>query len=136
MLVQIVQFRQIRQKGVQMFLLNTQSKEPIFEQIQNQILRFIQAGVLAPGDCLPSVRQLARENGINPNTVSKAYIELEKNGYVYNIPKKGVYVSDIDLKQSHSNQIVKVLQPLKDSGIQKQELMDAIEILYKENATC
>lgn len=50
--------------------------------------------------------------------------------------KKGVYVSDIDLKQSHSNQIVKVLQPLKDSGIQKQELMDAIEILYKENATC
>lgn len=136
MLVQIVQFRQIRQKGVQMFLLNTQSKEPIFEQIQNQILRFIQAGVLAPGDRLPSVRQLAQENGINPNTVSKAYIELEKNGYVYNIPKKGVYVSDIDLKQSHSNQIVKVLQPLKDSGVQKQELMDAIEILYKENATC
>lgn len=136
MLVQIVQFRQIRQKEVQMFLLNTQSKEPIFEQIQNQILRFIQAGVLAPGDRLPSVRQLAQENGINPNTVSKAYIELEKNGYVYNIPKKGVYVSDIDLKQSHSNQIVKVLQPLKDSGIQKQELMDAIEILYKENATC
>ena len=136
MLVQIVQFRQIRQKGVQMFFLNTQSKEPIFEQIQNQILRFIQAGVLAPGDRLPSVRQLAQENGINPNTVSKAYIELEKNGYVYNIPKKGVYVSDIDLKQSHSNQIVKVLQPLKDSGIPKQELMDAIEILYKENATC
>ena len=136
MLVQIVQFRQIRQKGVQMFFLNTQSKEPIFEQIQNQILRFIQAGVLAPGDRLPSVRQLAQENGINPNTVSKAYIELEKNGYVYNIPKKGIYVSDIDLKQSHSNQIVKVLQPLKDSGIQKQELMDAIEILYKENATC
>ena len=70
-----------------MFFLNTQSKEPIFEQIQNQILRFIQAGVLAPGDRLPSVRQLAQENGINPNTVSKAYIELEKNGYVYNIPK-------------------------------------------------
>lgn len=136
MLVQIVQFRQIRQKGVQMFFLNTQSKEPIFEQIQNQILRFIQAGVLAPGDRLPSVRQLAQENGINPNTVSKAYIELEKNGYVYNIPKKGVYVSDIDLKQSHSNQIVKVLQPLKDSGIPKQELMDAIETLYKEEATC
>ena len=47
-----------------MFFLNTQSKEPIFEQIQNQILRFIQAGVLAPGDRLPSVRQLAQENGM------------------------------------------------------------------------
>ena len=70
-----------------MFFLNTQSKESIFEQIQNQILRFIQAGVLAPGDRLPSVRQLAQENGINPNTVSKAYIELEKNGYVYKLMK-------------------------------------------------
>lgn len=76
-----------------MFLINTQSKEPIFEQIQTQILRFIKAGVLSPGDRLPSVRQLAQENGINPNTVSKAYIELEKNSYVHNIPKKGVYVS-------------------------------------------
>ena len=58
---------------------NTQSKEPIFEQIQNQILRFIQASVLAPGDRLPSVRQLAQENGINPTFKD----ELGKNGHVY-----------------------------------------------------
>ena len=76
-----------------MFLLNLQSKVPIHEQIQNQILRFIDAGVLKPGDRLPSVRTLASENGINPNTVARAYSELEKNGYVYNLPKKGVYVA-------------------------------------------
>ena len=73
-----------------MFLLNLQSKEPIYEQIQKQLIRFIQAGVLNPGDKLPSVRQLAQENGINPNTVSKAYSELEKTGWVYNAPNKGV----------------------------------------------
>ena len=45
-----------------MFFLNTQSKESIFEQIQNQILRFIQAGVLAPGDRLPSVRNQSKHS--------------------------------------------------------------------------
>ena len=65
-----------------MFLLNLQSKVPIYEQIQSQILRFVEAGILQSGDRLPSVRQLAQDNGINPNTVAKAYAELEKRGYV------------------------------------------------------
>ncbi len=119
-----------------MFLINTQSKEPIFEQIQNQILRFIQAGVLAPGDRLPSVRQLAQDNGINPNTVSKAYIELEKNGYVYNLPKKGVYVSDINIQVQQEERILHILKPLKDSGIQKEELLNIIEKLYEGDQSC
>ncbi len=115
-----------------MFLINTQSKEPIFEQIQAQILRFIQAGVLSPGDRLPSVRQLAQENGINPNTVSKAYIELEKSGYVHNIPKKGVYVSEVNVQDEKQSQILHLLKSLKESGITKQELIDVINTLYEE----
>ncbi|MEE8806982.1 MAG: GntR family transcriptional regulator [Lactimicrobium sp.] len=115
-----------------MFLLNLQSKEPIYEQIQNQILRFIQAGVLSPGDKLPSVRQLAQDNGINPNTVAKAYSELEKTGCVYNAPKKGVYVADVNVKDSHHHQITAVLEPLKNMGIQKQEILDALDELYGE----
>ncbi len=117
-----------------MFLLDPQSKEPIFEQIQTQILRFIKAGILSPGDRLPSVRQLAQENGINPNTVSKAYIELEKNGYVYNLPKKGVYVSDINTHSRQQEQISHILKPLKDSGIKKEELLEIIEKLYEEES--
>lgn len=115
-----------------MFLLNTQSKEPIFEQIQSQMIKFIKAGVLAPGDKLPSVRQLAQDNGINPNTVSKAYIELEKTGYVYNLPKKGVYVADIDLTTSQKESITHVLKALKDNGVSKNELLDVIDDLYGE----
>lgn len=116
-----------------MFLLNLQSKEPIYEQIQKQMIRFIEAGVLNPGDKLPSVRQLAQENGINPNTVAKAYSELEKTGCVYNTPKKGVYVADMDLHQSHRHQITAVLEPLKEMGIQKQEILDAVTQLYGED---
>ena len=116
-----------------MFLINAQSKEPIFEQIQSQILRFIKAGVLKPGDRLPSVRSLAQENGINPNTVSKAYMELEKNGYVNNIPKKGVYVADIDIKKGQKEQILSLLRPLKENGITKDEILSAIDTLYKED---
>ena len=115
-----------------MFLLNLQGKIPIFEQIQDQVLRFIEAGVLKEGDKLPSVRQLAQENGINPNTVAKAYSELEKSGMVYNIPKKGVYVSAVDPAASRYSQVIGVLKTLKDSGITKEEILTAAEDLYKE----
>lgn len=116
-----------------MFLLNVQSKVPIYEQIQTQILRFIEAGVLQPGDRLPSVRQLAMENGINPNTVAKAYGELEKAGYVNNMPKKGVYVAEIDIPSSKEKQIQQVLLPLKESGVTKKEMLEAVNILYRED---
>ena len=115
-----------------MFLLNLQSKDPIYEQIQSQILRFIEAGVLRPGDRLPSVRQLAHDNGINPNTVAKAYSELEKNGYVYNLPKKGVYIAEIDMQTTRTEKILAVLKPLKESGITKEEIVHAADILFEE----
>lgn len=115
-----------------MFLLNLQSKVPINEQIQNQILRFIEAGVLKPGDKLPSVRTLASENGINPNTVARAYSELEKNGYVYNLPKKGVYVAQTT-GSLHSDIARTVLQQLKEQGVTKKELMNVIREVYEED---
>ncbi len=118
-----------------MFLLNVQSKEPIFEQIQTQILNFIKAGVLQPGDRLPSVRQLAQDNGINPNTVSKVYIELEKNGYVYNLPKKGVYVAQINLDNSRKEKLYHLLAPVKEAGYTKQEIVEGLEKLFEE-VTC
>lgn len=115
-----------------MFLLNLQSKIPIFEQIRDQVIRFIEAGILKPGDRLPSVRQLAVDNGINPNTVAKAYAELEKAGVVYNLPKKGVYVAEVNISSGHRSQILSVLKPLKETGITKKELLDAVDELFEE----
>jgi GntR family transcriptional regulator len=114
-----------------MFLLNLQGKVPINEQIQHQVLRQIRAGVLKPGDRLPSVRQLAAENGINPNTVARAYTELEKNGYVSNIPKKGVYVREQTEKQL-PDPVVDVLLRLKEQGISKPEVLAAVKKVYGE----
>lgn len=72
-----------------MFLINTQSNEPIYEQIKRQIVRFVEAGVLQPDEKLISVRSLAQQLNINPNTVQKAYQELEAEGVLYTLPKKG-----------------------------------------------
>ena len=114
-----------------MFLLNLQSKEPIYEQIQKQIRKFIAVGALAPGDRLPSVRQLAKDNGINPNTVAKAYSELERLGFVCNMAKKGVYVAEIGKTSDPAEEIMKALRPLKESGITKTEIRDVLDILYE-----
>ncbi|NBJ64275.1 GntR family transcriptional regulator [bacterium c-19] len=77
-----------------MFILKPQSRLPIFEQLKAQILEFISLGILAPNDKLPSVRSLANELAINPNTVAKAYQELELQGYLYTMPGKGCFVND------------------------------------------
>ena len=59
-----------------MFVIDTQSKLPIFEQLKKQILEFITIGILSPNDKLPSVRAMASQIGVNPNTVAKAYQEF------------------------------------------------------------
>ena len=66
--------------------------------------------------------------------VAKAYAELEKAGAVYNLPKKGVYVAEIDIQSSRQQQIRSVLQPLKDSGITKEEIILAAEKIFEETS--
>ncbi|MBQ1638530.1 MAG: GntR family transcriptional regulator, partial [Ruminococcus sp.] len=66
-----------------MFQINTASGVPIYEQLIHNVTRLTDSGVLKPHDRLPSVRSLAVELGINPNTVAKAYRELETRGFIY-----------------------------------------------------
>jgi len=88
--------RQINSKGAKaMLTLDVQSRIPIYEQLKNKIGELILLGVLKPGDQLPSVRVLARDLGVNPNTVSKAYQDLERDGIIYSISGKGSFISDI-----------------------------------------
>ena len=76
-----------------MFSIDPRNKIPIYQQITDQFL-FLQAkGILREGDQLPSIRELAEKLGINPNTVARAYQEMEKLGFIQTIPKKGTYVS-------------------------------------------
>jgi len=68
-------------------------RRPIYEQLVGNIRELILRGVLLPDEQLPSVRSLAAELAINPNTIHKAYAELERNGVIYSSPGRGSFVS-------------------------------------------
>jgi GntR family transcriptional regulator len=76
-----------------LLLLNQTSPVPPYEQIGLQIRTMIASSQLAPGTQLPSVRQLARDLGVAPNTIVRAYNELERNGWVVTSKRKGVMVA-------------------------------------------
>lgn len=74
--------------------LRLEGKAPIYEQLFRGIARLVSAGELSPNEKLPAVREVAKQFGINPNTVQKAYAQLEQAGLIYSIPAKGSYISD------------------------------------------
>ncbi|NLC89150.1 MAG: GntR family transcriptional regulator [Clostridiaceae bacterium] len=80
-----------------MFSVDARSKQPIYRQIMDQIVLLVSTGVLDSGEQLPSIRDLAMSLGINPNTVARAYTQLEQRGVIDTIPKKGAFVADISL---------------------------------------
>jgi GntR family transcriptional regulator len=74
--------------------LNPASGVPIYLQIENQVKHYIAAGALATGDALPSVRKVASDMRINPNTVARAYQNLERDGLLRSVPGGRTYVAE------------------------------------------
>jgi len=74
--------------------LNPASGVPIYLQIENQVKHYIAAGALASGDALPSVRKVAADMRINPNTVARAYQNLERDGMLRSVPGGRTYVAE------------------------------------------
>ncbi|HHX17087.1 MAG TPA: GntR family transcriptional regulator [Mollicutes bacterium] len=77
-----------------MFSIDFQTRMPIYEQIVNQVEKYIALGLLKANEQLPSVRQVAFDLGINPNTIQRAYAELERKGVIVSVVGKGTFVSD------------------------------------------
>ena len=75
-----------------MILIDYKSRKPIYEQIIDNVKELIVSGVLERDEQLPSVRQLAQELAINPNTIQKAYAELERQGVIYSLKGRGSFV--------------------------------------------
>lgn len=115
-----------------MYLINLQGKESIFEQIKTQIQRFVELGVLKPNDKLPSVRMLASDLGINPNTVARAYAELEEAGIIYTINKKGVFVADNKDNNYLIDQAKVALETFRKDGLSKKQMLEIVEEIYKK----
>ena len=77
-----------------MIQLNYRDSKPIYEQIKEGLRRLVITGAIAKDEKLPSVRELASELAINPNTIQRAYRELETEGYIYTVPGKGSFAAE------------------------------------------
>lgn len=118
-----------------MFTINYQSREPIYEQLYNSVVRMIGMGVLSPHAKLPTVRALAQELGINPNTVSKSYQLLEQNGYIYTTVGRGSFVADNSSvlsgrKEEARKSLCSAIKEASDVSITKTEISAIIKDIY------
>ena len=77
--------------GEMMININFRDSRPIYEQVKTTLRKLIVSGAMSPDEKLPSVRELASQLVINPNTIQRAYRELEQEGYIISIPGKGSY---------------------------------------------
>ena len=105
-------------------------KKSIYEEITDTYERYIRLGVLREGERLPSVRALAVKLGINPNTVERAYTELEARGLIRTIPKKGVYVLGAQAHSRIYEEARHQLSVRKDAGLTEREARAALEEVY------
>ena len=120
-----------------MIVIDSRDKRAIYEQVMDRLSDLMLIGALEPGDKLPSVRCLAVELSINPNTIQKAYIELERQGYVYSVKGVGSFVADMDvIKENKKSIIYKELEELVDKSrkiISKEEFCKKVEEFYPEH---
>lgn len=120
-----------------MFQLDLQSRLPIYEQLKNKIGELVMLGQLNPDDQLPSVRNVARDLGINPNTVQKAYQDLERDGIIYSVAGRGSYVSPQSgllpkLEESHIRKITMTIRQAKACGIGEERVIQAVRQVFSE----
>ena len=97
-----------------MFQIDSFSRTPVYEQIVNQLEHFILTGILTADTQIPSVRNLSLTLSINPNTIQKAYAELDRNGIIYSVPGRGCFITK-EAKEILSNQKMGKLSNLKSS---------------------
>lgn len=115
-----------------MIHLNSRDPRPIYEQIMDNLRRLIISGGVAPGDRLPSVREMAAQLAINPNTIQRAYRELENEGYLVTLPGKGAFVAEnpgLEARRIESlwKQLEQVADELRFAGVTQEELLTRLQ---------
>ena len=118
-------------------ILSNTSGKPIYTQIADQVKEQIMTGALAPGEALPSMRLLARELRISVITTKRAYDELERDGFLENVPGKGCFVAPQNRELLREAQLRRVEERLtqaveeaRKGGLSLAELQEMLNILY------
>ena len=119
-------------------ILSNASGKPIYEQIADQIKEQIMVGALSAGDALPSMRLLAKELRISVITTKRAYEELERDGFLENVPGKGCFVAPQNRELLREAQLRKVEEKLSQAveearkgAMPLEDLHEMLDILYK-----
>lgn len=118
-----------------MISLNYRDSRPIYEQIEDGLRKLIVTGALGADEKLPSVRALAAQLAINPNTIQRAYNELEGEGYIYSVPGKGSFASanagaDEARRRELLGKVRELLAELRYLGVSQQELADLVKEVF------
>ena len=115
-----------------MIALNYRDSRPIYEQIRDGLKKLIVSGAIATDEKLPSVRALATQLSINPNTIQRAYYELENEGFIYSIPGKGSFAAPRDdanaeRRRELEAQIRELAAELRYLGAAQEELIALVK---------
>jgi GntR family transcriptional regulator len=119
-----------------MKLIDYQDSRPIYEQIVENFKLQIYKGILQPDDQMPSVRSLSMELSTNPNTVQKAYAELERQGFIYTVKGRGNFVKSNEILKDNKKEeliraIVDLLIEAKEIGIPIEELVKEVKLRFE-----
>ena len=118
-----------------MLSINYKDPRPIYEQVRDALRQLILSGASAPGEKLPSVRELAASLAINPNTIQRSYRELEALGLINTVPGKGAFAATDGAaahRRTHElyQQLSAAVQELKLLGVQRSDVISAAEEAY------
>ena len=111
-----------------MIVLDYRDSRPLYQQVKDSLRRMMLTGLLEPDEKLPSVRSLATQLAINPNTIQRAYAELEAEGYIYSVAGSGSFVSAGDGEHLRriaelTGRLVPLLEELKSLGYTREQLL-------------
>ncbi|CAM2362886.1 GntR family transcriptional regulator [Listeria seeligeri] len=122
-----------------MFTINAKSQLPIYEQIVQKVKEQVVSGVLQEGEKIPSIRDFASRIGVNPNTVSKAYQELERQEVIVTLKGKGTFVANQKERVSSPKKLAETKLKLKENildlvylGVELEEIHHLIENYSKD----
>ena len=120
-----------------MILIDYRDKRPIYEQVVEKLERLIASGGLEPLTKMPSVRSLAMELSVNPNTIQRAYAQLEQDGYLYTVSGRGSFVTaENEWKDSRQKKVLlewqEITRQAKESGLSEDILTAKLHAIYGE----
>lgn len=119
--------------------IDSMSRQPVYEQIVDQVEQMILSGLMRPGEQLPSVRSLSLELSINPNTIQKAYAELDGRGIIYTLPGRGGFVSQnapellAEARRSRLGTVRVLARELALAGVPEDEVLACVRSAYVES---